>query len=113
MINQDLQVDNDLHAGQNSSTAAANSVPQYPGPPSRSDPPPVSPSIEEKIDILEQHNSDSKFLGMTLLENKRKSEGSPEADLSRKEKKIQKSEGKKNKKNEGKASRTLNLPKTF
>ena len=107
------QVDSDLYAGQNSSTAAANIGPQYPSPPSRSDPPPVSPSVQQKIDILEQQSSDSKFLGMTLLENKRKSEGSPEADLTRNEKKIQKSEGKKNKKNEGKASRTLNLPKTF
>ena len=80
---------------------------------SKSAPPPVSPSVQEKIDLLEQQNPDSKFPGMTPLESKRKSEGSPEADLTRKDKKIQKSEGKKTRKQEGKVSRTLNMQKTF
>ena len=123
------QVDNVVCADQNCSPISASSDSAHPsmgskleincsgsGLPSRLDPPsvpPVSPSVQEKIDILEQQSTDSKFLGMTALENKRKSEGSPEADLSRKEKKMQKSEGKKTKKNDSKASRTLNMQKTF
>ena len=57
---------------------------------------PVSPSVQEKIDQLQQQSSGSKFSNMSPLDSKRKSEGSPEdSALSRKEKKILKSEEKK------------------
>ena len=121
-----LQVENDLTSDLNSSIPSTNSdlspssvvpseklISSGTGLASKSAPPPVSPSVQEKIDLLEQQNPDSKFPGMTPLESKRKSEGSPEADLSRKDKKIQKSEGKKTRKQEGKVSRTLNMQKTF
>ena len=49
---------------------------------------PVSPSVQEKIDQLKQQSSGSKFFDMTQLDQKRKPDGSPESDLSRREKKI-------------------------
>ena len=71
---------------------------------------PVSPSVQEKIDQLQQQSSGSKFFNMTPLDTKRKSEGSPEdAALSRKEKKILKSEEKKLRKQEYKAGRTFHV----
>ena len=70
---------------------------------------PVSPSVQEKIDTLQQQSSKSKFSNMTPLE-KRKSDGSPEAAaLSRRDKKIMKSAEKKQRKQDHKAVRTLNV----
>ena len=58
---------------------------------------PVSPSVLEKISNLEKQSVDSKFFNMTPLINKRKrSECSLEtSDLSKKERKLLKSEEKK------------------
>ena len=71
---------------------------------------PVSPSVQEKIDQLQQQSSGSKFFNMSPLDSKRKSEGSPEdSALSRKEKKILKSEEKKLRKQEYRAGRTLQV----
>ena len=71
----------------------------------------VSPGLQDKINRLEQ-SSGSKFFVTPV--NKRKSEGSPEnLELSRKEKKIQRSAEKKNRKQELKASKTLQVQKSF
>ena len=71
---------------------------------------PISPNVQEKIDILEQQGAGSKFFNMTPLENKRKSESSPEIKaLSKKGKKQQKSEEKKLRKLESKAVCTLEV----
>ena len=70
---------------------------------------PVSPSVQKKIDQLQQQSSGSKFFNMTPLDTKRKSEGSPENAMSRREKKILKSEEKKQRKQEYKAGRTLQV----
>ena len=71
---------------------------------------PISPNVQEKIDILEQQGAGSKFFNMTPLGNKRKSDGSPEIKaLSKKGKKQQKSEEKKLRKLESKAVRSLEV----
>ena len=72
---------------------------------------PVSPGIQDKISLIEQQSAGSKFFNMTPLENKRKSEFSPETDLSKKEKKILRSEEKKLKKHEVKAGRAIQVQK--
>ena len=72
---------------------------------------PISPNVQEKIELLQQQQSaGSKFTNMTQLENKRKSESSPEAKtLSKKGKKHKKSEEKKLRKQDSKAARNLEL----
>ena len=74
---------------------------------------PVSPGVQEKISNLEKQSEGSKFFNMTPLINKRKkSECSPDnSDLSKKERKLLKSEEKRNQKSvrkkEFQASRAL------
>ena len=79
--------------------------------------PPISPNVKEQVSDIEKKGGAQELCGMTPLDNKRKNDGSPEASgLSRKEKKIQKSEEKKiqkSKSKETKANRTVQVQKTF
>ena len=76
-----------------------------------------SSSSAPAASVFEKKGGADKFCVMTPLDNNRKNEGSPEASgLSRKEKKIQESEEKKNQKSkikENKANWTLQVQKTL